>query len=186
LAHDYLLIGYDPYAITETNFGHPNHWINTETEGNTPDWLHYTQAGAKGVTDLLYAEDAAGLAPAGVPTVATAAATAVGDTHATIGGEVTADGGADVTETGVYIGVTPNPVADGTKVAIGAGGVGTFGVTRTGLGAGQTYYICAYAINSVGESVGAVRSFATDNGDGGLPAGVKVMLLNQHRGGRRR
>ena len=91
------------------------------------------------------------------PIVNTASATGIGYNEATVGGDVTSDGGLDVTECGVYWGTTSNPT---TKLAIGSG-TGAFSRQLTGLTDNTTYYYKAYAVNSVGESCGSVMSFTT-------------------------
>ncbi|MDQ2770477.1 MAG: Ig-like domain-containing protein, partial [Bacteroidota bacterium] len=98
------------------------------------------------------------LAPA---TVTTAAATSVTTTSAVLGGNVTADGGAAVTERGVVYSTTnTTPTTADTKAANGTG-TGTFSATISPLTPGNTYYVRAYATNSVGTSYGAVVSFTT-------------------------
>ncbi|GAH95749.1 unnamed protein product, partial [marine sediment metagenome] len=68
-------------------------------------------------------------------------------TSATVGGNVTSEGGATVTERGICWSTSENPETTGTKLQIGSG-TGTFSTSLTGLSACTTYYIKAYAINS--------------------------------------
>ncbi|WP_159434575.1 MBG domain-containing protein, partial [Flavobacterium flevense] len=96
------------------------------------------------------------------PTVTTSAATAITATGATFSGEVTADGGATVSERGFVYATTTNPTTANTKVQDDATGTGTFSEAITGLTAGTTYYVRAYAINSVGTSYGSQVSFETN------------------------
>jgi len=100
------------------------------------------------------------------PTVTTSSATSITETSATVGGNVTDNGGAAVTERGVYWGTSQNPETTGTKLQIGSG-TGTFSTSLTGLSACTTYYIKAYAINSHGEALGSEVSFNTNSGSGG-------------------
>jgi hypothetical protein len=98
------------------------------------------------------------------PTVTTAAATSIVATSAVLGGNVTADGGGDVTDRGVVYSTTnQTPAIGGTGVTQNANGTGTgtFSETSTGLTASTTYYVRAYATNSAGTSYGAVISFTT-------------------------
>ncbi|MCC3155386.1 Ig-like domain-containing protein [Hymenobacter sp. BT770] len=100
-------------------------------------------------------------AAAVAPTVTTAAATTVSATSAVLGGNVTADGGATVTDRGVVYSTTnTTPTTSDTKVPNGTG-IGTFSQTVTGLATTTTYYVRAYAINSVGTSYGSAVSFTT-------------------------
>jgi len=96
------------------------------------------------------------------PTVTTSSASDIAETSATVGGNVTDDGGATVTERGVYYSTSSSPETTGTKLQIGSG-TGVFSTSLTGLSAGTTYYIKAYAINSNGTSYGSEETFATNS-----------------------
>ena len=97
------------------------------------------------------------------PTVTTASVSQFDFTNATAvgGGEVTSDGGDAVTERGIYFGTTPNPAATGTKLVASSAGTGSFTCTMTGLVEETTYYVCAYATNSLGTGFGSEVSFTT-------------------------
>ncbi|HET9503660.1 MAG TPA: T9SS type A sorting domain-containing protein [Hymenobacter sp.] len=88
---------------------------------------------------------------------------APGQTTAAPGGTVAADGGAAISERGVYYSTTSGFVPPaGTKVvASAATGAGSFTSALTGLAAGTTYYVVAYATNAGGTSYGAEVSFTT-------------------------
>ena len=92
-----------------------------------------------------------------VPKVMTTTAIGISYCTATIGGEVSNDGGDMVTERGVYWGTTNNPT---TKIAIGSG-TGAYGQQITGLSEKTVYYYKAYAVNGAGESCGDVMCFTT-------------------------
>ncbi|WP_188444325.1 MBG domain-containing protein, partial [Belliella aquatica] len=94
------------------------------------------------------------------PTVTTSAVTNITSSEATFSGEVTGDGGATVTERGFVYGTETNPTTSNTKVQEGTE-IGSFSEVVTGLIAGTTYYVRAYAINSEGTSYGVVESFTT-------------------------
>ena len=93
------------------------------------------------------------------PTVTTAAATNVTTTTATLGGTVTADGNAPVTERGICISASKNPTTL-NKYPNGSG-LGSFASNATGMVDSTTYYVRAYAINSVGTAYGEEISFTT-------------------------
>lgn len=92
------------------------------------------------------------------PTVTTTAASAITATTATTGGNVTSDGNTPVTARGVCYGTTTNPTTAGPFTSDGTG-TGIFVSSLTGLTAGTTYYVRAYATNSIGTSYGTQVSF---------------------------
>jgi hypothetical protein len=98
------------------------------------------------------------------PAVTTTAISTYNASSATMGGNITDDGGATVTARGVlYSSTNSTPTigdADVTPDANGNGS-GSFSKTISGLSANATYYVRAYAINSVGTSYGSVQSFKT-------------------------
>ncbi|MFZ2341040.1 MAG: fibrobacter succinogenes major paralogous domain-containing protein [Bacteroidales bacterium] len=88
-----------------------------------------------------------------IPVVTTTAVSGVTTTTAVSGGNVTDDGGADVTARGVCWGTAANPAISGSKTTDGTG-TGSFSSNLTGLTPGTTYYVRAYATNSVGTAYG--------------------------------
>jgi len=90
-----------------------------------------------------------------LPTVsATSAATAITSSALTSGGSIDSDGGAFVTARGVVWNTNTNPTTSlSTKTSDGTG-IGTFSSSLTGLTSGVTYYVKAYATNSVGTKYG--------------------------------
>ena len=93
-----------------------------------------------------------------LPTVTTDGANGVTETTANCGGNVTANGYSAVTSRGVCWGVEPNPTVDGSHTSDG-NGMGAFSSSITGLTAGTTYYVRAYATNSVGTAYGEEVTF---------------------------
>ncbi|MFM2016027.1 MAG: hypothetical protein RIQ51_1517, partial [Bacteroidota bacterium] len=84
----------------------------------------------------------------------TTAITAITNNSATSGGVINSDGGANITARGIVWGTNPLPtIALATKTTDGTG-VGTYTSSITGLTSGVTYYVRAYATNSVGTSYG--------------------------------
>jgi len=95
-----------------------------------------------------------------IPTVTTASFTAVTSNSAITGGDVAQDGGASVTARGVAYGTSSTPTTSGTITTDGTG-TGVFTSTLTGLTPSATYYVRAYATNSVGTAYGNEVSFTT-------------------------
>ncbi len=98
------------------------------------------------------------------PTVTTNAATSVGETSATLNGNVTSNGGAAVSDKGFYYSTSTDPASSGTKISEGTG-TGSYSSALTALASGETYYFVAYATNIEGTSYGEVLSFTTDRPD---------------------
>ena len=95
-----------------------------------------------------------------VPTVTTSSATNISVTSATVGGNVTDDGGATVIERGVVYSTTPNPTTSNSKVVSGSG-KGSFTCNLSNLQEVTTYYVRAYAVNQKGTAYGEQQSFMT-------------------------
>jgi hypothetical protein len=102
------------------------------------------------------------LAPISAPTVTTPTKTAIADTTATLGANVTADGGAAITDYGIVWGTSPNPTTANNKVQKGTTEtLGAFTVSATGLAAGTLIHYRGYAVNTVGTSYSSDDSFYT-------------------------
>jgi len=96
-----------------------------------------------------------------LPTLTTVAISAITQTAANSGGNVSADGGATVSARGVIWSASQNPtVALSTKTSNGTG-TGEFTSNITVLTTNTTYYVRAYATNSTGTAYGNEVSFKT-------------------------
>ena len=95
-----------------------------------------------------------------LPTVDTAPVTAIGYFDATSGGAIGDDGGCAITQKGVAWSWTPNPTTGNPRTMEGTGDA-PFVSSLTGLYANRTYYVRAYATNSVGTSYGSQVVFTT-------------------------
>ena len=95
-----------------------------------------------------------------IPTVTTSDPAGITANSATLAGNVTADGGATVTEKGVVYATTANPTTANTKITNGAG-TGAISVNAPGLAGSTTYHVRAYATNSIGTAYGADKTFIT-------------------------
>jgi hypothetical protein len=105
-----------------------------------------------------------------LPTVVTAEVTEITTNSAKCGGEVTNNGGAEVTERGICWGTNANPTLNDSHIASGSG-TGAFTAMMNSLEANTTYHVRAYATNEKGTAYGLDREFVTDNGGGGCDCG---------------
>jgi hypothetical protein len=93
----------------------------------------------------------------------TTAASAIVCTAAISGGNITNDGGTAINARGVCYSTTANPTTVNTVVNSGSG-LGSYTSNITGLTAGTTYHVRAFATNSAGTAYGNDISFATTTG----------------------
>lgn len=102
---------------------------------------------------------------AGIPVLTTTAVTDITQTTAKSGGNITSDGGATVTSRGVCWGTNQTPTISDNKTTDGTG-ADNFTSSISGLSANTTYYVRAYATNSIGTAYGSAMSFTTLGGSG--------------------
>jgi len=103
-----------------------------------------------------------GVASNATAAVTTTAASSITYTSATGGGNISSDGGATITAYGICWSTSQNPdVSLGTKIYNSGAYSGAFSGSMTGLTNGTTYYVRAFAVNSVGTSYGSQQSFTT-------------------------
>ena len=97
-----------------------------------------------------------------IPSVTTGEVTSITTTKATFAGDVTADGGAAIMARGFCWSISQFPTISDSKISSGTG-LAVFTVNITNLSPSTTYYVRAYATNSVGTTYGEQRSFTTIN-----------------------
>lgn len=96
-----------------------------------------------------------------LPTVQTDNVSNIAQTTATCGGEVTSDGYAFVSSRGVCWNTEPHPTLANSHTT-DQNGIGHFNSSLTELSPNTTYYVRAYATNSVGTVYGNEISFTTE------------------------
>lgn len=134
--------------------------FTSEMTGLSDNTLYYVRAYATNSKGTAYGEQVT------FTTTAITTATIVTNdpsytaTTAVCGGNVTDDGGADVTARGVCWNTIPNPTIEGLHTTDGTG-TGSFTSNITGLEPNHTYFVRAYATNSAGTAYGNTKSFIT-------------------------
>ena len=148
---------------SKTSNGSGTGSFTTSISGLTANTTYYVRA---------YATNSAGTAygslqtfktlavPPTIPIVSTSTISSITQTTASCGGSISSDGGASVTKKGVCWGVSQNPTTSNNLTSDGAG-TGDFSSSISGLTANTTYYVRAYATNSVGIAYGTQQSFTT-------------------------
>lgn len=135
--------------------------FTAQMTGLVPGTIYHVRAYAKNASGVGYGNDVTfETQPVQKPTVSTTNVTNVTQTTATGGGNVTADGGASVTERGICWSISPNPNINDSHAYSGMD-IGGFSVEMTGLTPGTTYYVRAYAKNSEEIGYGADVVFTT-------------------------
>lgn len=115
-----------------------------------------------------------------IPQVTTAVPIKVNDSTYTCGGNVTSQGGTDVTERGVAVSLTLNPAIDDTNdifIPIGSG-TGPFSMNLNPFYAGYTYHVRAYAKNTAGVAYG--QDVTLTPGGGTTPTGCNIVEINSN------
>lgn len=128
-------------------------------------WIYYESASQSGSRDPVRLDDitvSSSSAGNTAPTVTTGTAGTFSTTGAVItGNNVTSDGGVAVSERGIVFGLATGPTISGSKVTDGSAITGSFNSTLSGLTAGTTYFVRAYATNTIGTNYGSEISFPT-------------------------
>lgn len=96
-----------------------------------------------------------------IPTLSTSSVSDITISTATTGGNITSDGGAEVTSRGVCWGTSSLPAISGTHTT-DSKGPGVFLSNLTGLIPNTLYYVRAYAVNNAGTAYGKEVSFTTN------------------------
>ena len=137
-----------------------SHTFDSLTEATTYYYMAYAKNGENEYTGMV--ESFTTNMSVVAPTVTTIASTNVETTTATIGGNITNNGGGNISAYGISYSTTDGFVgADGTQVTGSDLNEGAFVVNLTNLTGKTTYYARAYATNEAGTAYGDQVSFTT-------------------------
>ena len=147
----------DNYTIDRDGLGS----FTSSITGLTPGTTYYVRAYAINSLGTKYGQSESFTTTAlSLPTVTTVSASDITYTSATLGGEVTSEGDAPVTERGICWTTHGYPMVTDNHIAVGSG-LGSFTTSLTGLASGTNYFIRAYAISSAGTVYGDLIYFTT-------------------------
>ncbi len=145
----------NPYVALGNGIG----TFSTTLTDLTPNTTYYVRAYAINSVGIAYSEQ---MEVATLANTAPVVSTVSANEHGVCRGNVTSNGGLEVMERGFCYGSYPNPTVFDSYVTVGTGD-GEFTATLTGLEMGTTYYVKAYATNSLGTTYGEQLSFVYDN-----------------------
>jgi uncharacterized protein (TIGR02145 family) len=146
---------------SKTNDGTGTGFFASNITGLTPNTVYFLRSYATNGVGIAYGNEVEFTTiQTSSPQLTTSSITDIAYTTAVSGGDVSSDGGEDITARGVCWSINPNPTISDSKTTDGAG-MGTFISSVTGLSAGITYFLRSYATNSVGTSYGDQMEFTT-------------------------
>jgi hypothetical protein len=134
--------------------------FNTNMSGLLAGKTYYVRAYAINAYGTAYGNEVSFTTIATIPSITTSAITNLTDVSCTSGGTIVQDGGYAISQKGVCWSTTINPTISNSKTNDGSG-TSSFISNVSGLNASTTYYLRAYATNSLGTGYGSQISFTT-------------------------
>ncbi|MBR1769526.1 MAG: hypothetical protein IJ748_03620 [Bacteroidales bacterium] len=129
--------------------------------GLQPNTSYYICAWAKNRNGIAYGEIKTFTTLSGLPVIESPNIVNIYSSTATINGEISSDGGFLITQRGICYSTSSNPTTSSLHTTDGTG-MGSFVSYLTNLQPNTTYYIKAYATNSIGTSYSTEISFKTE------------------------
>jgi len=140
-------------AESKTTDGTGSGTFNSSVTGLTPGITYYIRSYSTNSIGTAYGNQITVITLAILPTITTTELSSITSNSASSGGNIANDGGASIIARGVCWSTSQNPTITNTKTS-DATGKGVFSSSITGLTPGLTYYIRAYATNSIGTAYG--------------------------------
>ena len=140
---------------TKTNIGTGTATFTSSISGLNPGTMYYVRAYATNSAGTAYGQEEVFTTLATLPTLTTTVSSEITSSTASSGGTISNDGGAPITDRGIVWSTITNPsITTNQGLTSNGTGIGTFISNITTLTHNKTYYIRAYATNSVGTSYG--------------------------------
>jgi len=128
--------------------------------GLTPGVTYYIKAYAINSVGTAYGAQITTTATPVLPTLTTSEISSISGFSAISGGNITSNGGVQVSSRGVCWSTSQDPTISNSKSIDGTGN-GVFVSSLNGLVSGTTYFVRAYATNSIGTAYGNAVTFKT-------------------------
>ena len=150
-------------ASSHTTNGSGTGSFSSSITGLEISTTYYVRAYAVTAEGTTYGDQKTFTTRDGIPTLTTAVVTNITGVTAKSGGNITDNGGLNVTARGVCWSTSPNPTVADAHTTNGSG-TGSFSSSITGLEISTTYYVRAYATTNAGTGYGEQVSFTTRDG----------------------
>ena len=147
---------------TKTNNGTGTATYSSNINVLIPGTIYYARAYATNSVGTAYGQEVIFTTLAILPTITTEVASSISITTANSGGTISNDGGATITDRGIVWSTITNPsIVSNQGLTSNGTGIGAFTSNMTSLTHNTTYYVRAYATNSVGTAYGQEIVFIT-------------------------
>lgn len=147
--------------------------FSSSMTGLLPFKSYFVRAYAANYEGVAYGNQVEFITKADIPKVITVAPEMITSTTAVSGGNVLDDQGSVVVNRGVCYNESGNPCALDTKTSDGSG-IGAFTSSLEGLTPNTSYFVRAYAVNSIDTAYGTILQFSTPD----LPSVSTVTVSN--------
>jgi len=137
----------------------------SEITGLTRNTIYYVRAYATNKAGIAYGNELEFTTEGEPAAITTTAITDITATSATGGGNITDDGGADITERGIVWSLSENPTTESNDgITTDGDGTGSFESGLTNLEPDTEYFVRAYSVSSLGTNYGEQGNFTTLDG----------------------
>ncbi len=152
--------------VGKTNDGSGSGSFESELTELDPGTRYYVRAYAGNLEGISYGDAVQFKTEPELATVTTAMVSEITSASAKSGGNITDDGGAEITARGVVWSTSEDPDTDNNEgITTDGNGMGEFTSLLEDLLPATTYFVRAYATNSMGTSYGEGVDFKTRSGD---------------------